>query len=399
MKYLIPEGFKFSGVHCGIKRKKKDLGIIYSTAPCNAAAVFTRNVVKAAPLIYNMKVLEKNTDNIRAIVVNSGIANACTGKKGLENTFEMANETATSFKILAENVLVASTGVIGVQLPMEKIKAGIREAVNSLEEDPTNFAFSIMTTDKVPKISFAKIEFEEKSINILGIAKGSGMIHPNMATMLSFILTDANISAENLKKLLKKSVDKTYNMIDVDGDTSTNDMVIILANGLSKTPEILPGMELYERFYEALNHINTELAKMIVKDGEGATKLIEARVINVSTEEDARKIARAIVSSNLVKTAIYGGDINLGRIIAAAGYSGSYFDYEKMALYIGSSKGNIKVFDNGTECVFSEEYAKRILSDDYILLLLDLKQGKASATAWGSDLTEKYVEINGRYRT
>ncbi|MDI3472878.1 MAG: glutamate N-acetyltransferase / amino-acid N-acetyltransferase [Thermotogaceae bacterium] len=399
MKYHIPKGFKFAGVHCGIKRKRKDLGIIYSLSSCNAAGVFTKNIVKAAPLIYNMKILERNPNDIRAIIVNSGIANACTGKKGLENTFEMANETALNLKVSAENVLVASTGVIGTQLPMQKIKAGIMKAIDSLEENPSNFAFSIMTTDKIPKISSTKIELGEKVINLLGIAKGSGMIHPNMATMLSFILTDANISPENLKKLLKKSVDETYNMIDVDGDTSTNDMVIILANGSSETPEILPGTELYNEFFEALNHINAELAKTIVKDGEGATKLIEAKVINAPTKEDAKKIVRTVVSSNLVKTAIYGGDANWGRIVAAAGYSGANFDYEKMALYIGNIEEAIKVFDNGTECPFDEEHAKKILSNDCISLLLDLKQGEASARAWGSDLTEKYVEINGRYRT
>lgn len=399
MKYHIPKGFKFAGVHCGIKRKRKDLGIIYSLSSCNAAGVFTKNIVKAAPLIYNMKILERNPNDIRAIIVNSGIANACTGKKGLENTFEMANETALNLKVSAENVLVASTGVIGTQLPMQKIKAGIMKAIDSLEENPSNFAFSIMTTDKIPKISSTKIELGEKVINLLGIAKGSGMIHPNMATMLSFILTDANISPENLKKLLKKSVDETYNMIDVDGDTSTNDMVIILANGSSETPEILPGTELYNEFFEALNHINAELAKTIVKDGEGATKLIEAKVINAPSEEDAKKIVRTVVSSNLVKTAIYGGDANWGRIVAAAGYSGANFDYEKMALYIGNIEEAIKVFDNGTECPFDEEHAKKILSNDCISLLLDLKQGEASARAWGSDLTEKYVEINGRYRT
>ena len=399
MEHNIPKGFKFAGVHCGIKRKRKDIGIIYSDSPCNAAGVFTKNVVKAAPLIYDRRILDDNPENIRAIVVNSGIANACTGEKGLKNAIEMAEKTAAEFNLSSNSVLVASTGLIGVQLPMEKVKLGIEMAKNFLMDSPVDFAQSIMTTDTVQKISSVKIDLNDKKINILGIAKGSGMIHPNMATMLSFLLTDAYISPNVLKTLLQLSVSETYNMIDVDGDTSTNDMVIILANGASETPEILPKTEMSEKFLEALNQINTELAKKIVKDGEGATKLIEVRVLNAPTKEDAKKIAKSIVSSNLVKTAIYGGDANWGRIFAAVGYSGASFDPMKIDLYISNTHENIKVAENGKEYPFNEEKAKKILSADHVLLLLDMKQGKALATAWGSDLTEKYIEINGRYRT
>lgn len=399
MEHNIPKGFKFAGVHCGIKRKRKDIGIIYSDSPCNAAGVFTKNVVKAAPLIYDRRILDDNPENIRAIVVNSGIANACTGEKGLKNAIEMAEKTAAEFNLSSNSVLVASTGLIGVQLPMEKVKLGIEMAKNFLMDSPVDFAQSIMTTDTVQKISSVKIDLNDEKINILGIAKGSGMIHPNMATMLSFLLTDAYISPNVLKTLLQLSVSETYNMIDVDGDTSTNDMVIILANGASETSEILPKTEMFEKFLEALNQINTELAKKIVKDGEGATKLIEVRVLNAPTKEDAKKIAKSIVSSNLVKTAIYGGGANWGRIFAAAGYSGASFDPMKIDLYISNTHENIKVAENGKEYPFNEEKAKKILSADHVLLLLDMKQGKALATAWGSDLTEKYIEINGRYRT
>ena len=399
MEHNIPKGFKFAGVHCGIKRKRKDIGIIYSDSPCNAAGVFTKNVVKAAPLIYDRRILDDNPENIRAIVVNSGIANACTGEKGLKNAIEMAEKTAAEFNLSSNSVLVASTGLIGVQLPMEKVKLGIEMAKNFLMDSPVDFAQSIMTTDTVQKISSVKIDLNDEKINILGIAKGSGMIHPNMATMLSFLLTDAYISPNVLKTLLQLSVSETYNMIDVDGDTSTNDMVIILANGASETSEILPKTEMFEKFLEALNQINTELAKKIVKDGEGATKLIEVRVLNAPTKEDAKKIAKSIVSSNLVKTAIYGEDANWGRIFAAAGYSGASFDPMKIDLYISNTHENIKVAENGKEYPFNEEKAKKILSADHVLLLLDMKQGKALATAWGSDLTEKYIEINGRYRT
>lgn len=395
----IPKGFEFSGLHCGIKRKRKDLGIIYSKSPCTAAGVFTKNVVKAAPVIYNMKILEKNFRNIRAVVVNSGIANACTGEQGMKNAIEMAEKTAKELDIPVKSVLVASTGVIGVQLTMEKIKSGIENAVKNLTVDPFPFAEAIMTTDTKIKTSSIKININGKGVNILGIAKGSGMIHPNMATMLSFILTDALIDSGALKKLLKTSVDKSYNMIDVDGDTSTNDMVLILANGLSNIPEIREETEEFRKFSEAIDTVNIELAKKIVEDGEGATKLIEMKVINAQNVDVAKRVARSIVSSNLVKTAIYGEDANWGRIFAAAGYSGVEFDHSRLDLYIEDKQNRIMLVKNGCEYPFDETKVKEMLSSKYVKLILDMNQGNYEATAWGSDLTEKYVEINGRYRT
>ncbi|PLV55821.1 bifunctional glutamate N-acetyltransferase/amino-acid acetyltransferase ArgJ [Thermotoga sp. SG1] len=396
---LVPKGFSYAGVHCRIKRKRKDLGIIFSEVPCTAAGVFTTNVVKAAPVIYDMEILRKNPSGIRAITVNSGVANACTGKQGMINARRMAEKTAKELKIPVESVLVSSTGVIGVQLPMEKVELGIEEAVKNLSKDPVPFAEAIMTTDTKIKIHSKKVTIEGKEITVLGIAKGSGMIHPNMATMLSFITTDANVSENVLKKLLKISVDDSYNMIDVDGDTSTNDMVIILANGLAGNTPIQEETDDFWKLYEAVHEVNQVLAEKIVEDGEGATKVMEVEVRNAPDRNSARLIARAIVSSNLVKTAIYGEDANWGRVIAAAGYSGAQFDPDRLDLFFESAAGRIKVAENGQGVDFDEATAKKILSEKKVRIVLDMKQGKEIARAWGCDLTEKYVEINGRYRT
>jgi glutamate N-acetyltransferase/amino-acid N-acetyltransferase len=396
---FTPSGFKFAGVHCKIKRKRKDLGIIFSEVPCVAAGVFTTNVVKAAPVIYDMEILKKNSNGIRAVVVNSGVANACTGEQGMINARRMAEKTAEELGVPVESVLVSSTGVIGVQLPMDKVENGIEEAVKVLSDDPLPFAEAIMTTDTKVKMHSTRVTIDGKEITVLGIAKGSGMIHPNMATMLSFITTDAKISEEALKKLLKLSVDDSYNMIDVDGDTSTNDMVIVLANGLAGNTTIQPETDGFWKLYEAVHEVNQVLAEKIVEDGEGATKVIEAHVVNAPDMKSARLIARSIVSSNLVKTAIYGEDANWGRIIAAAGYSGAAFDPNKLDLFFESEAGRIKVAENGQGVPFDEEEAKKILSEKKIKIILDMKQGKEAAKAWGCDLTEKYVEINGRYRT
>jgi glutamate N-acetyltransferase/amino-acid N-acetyltransferase len=396
---FTPSGFKFAGVHCKIKRKRKDLGIIFSEVPCVAAGVFTTNVVKAAPVIYDMEILKKNSNGIRAVVVNSGVANACTGEQGMINARRMAEKTAEELGVPVESVLVSSTGVIGVQLPMDKVENGIEEAVKVLSDDPLPFAEAIMTTDTKVKMHSTRVTIDGKEITVLGIAKGSGMIHPNMATMLSFITTDAKISEEALKKLLKLSVDDSYNMIDVDGDTSTNDMVIVLANGLAGNTTIQPETDGFWKLYEAVHEVNQVLAEKIVEDGEGATKVIEAHVVNAPDMKSARLIARSIVSSNLVKTAVYGEDANWGRIIAAAGYSGAAFDPNKLDLFFESEAGRIKVAENGQGVPFDEEEAKKILSEKKIRIILDMKQGKEAAKAWGCDLTEKYVEINGRYRT
>jgi glutamate N-acetyltransferase/amino-acid N-acetyltransferase len=396
---FTPSGFKFAGVHCKIKRKRKDLGIIFSEVPCVAAGVFTTNVVKAAPVIYDMEILKKNSNGIRAVVVNSGVANACTGEQGMINARRMAEKTAEELGVPVESVLVSSTGVIGVQLPMDKVENGIEEAVKVLSDDPLPFAEAIMTTDTKVKMHSTRVTIDGKEITVLGIAKGSGMIHPNMATMLSFITTDAKISEEALKKLLKLSVDDSYNMIDVDGDTSTNDMVIVLANGLAGNTTIQLETDGFWKLYEAVHEVNQVLAEKIVEDGEGATKVIEAHVVNAPDMKSARLIARSIVSSNLVKTAIYGEDANWGRVIAAAGYSGATFDPNKLDLFFENEAGRIKVAENGRGVAFDEEEAKKILSEKRIRIVLDMKQGKETAKAWGCDLTEKYVEINGRYRT
>ncbi|AEH51595.1 bifunctional glutamate N-acetyltransferase/amino-acid acetyltransferase ArgJ [Pseudothermotoga thermarum] len=393
----IPEGFLFSSVHCGIRRKRKDLGIIYSLAPCSAAGTFTTNTIKAAPVVYTSNVLERNNTNIRAVIVNSGVANSCTGELGLKNAIATAEFLAKKLMLDEDSVLVASTGLIGVQLPMDKIINGIEMAVENFTTDPLGFAEAITTTDTTLKLSSVCLNLNGKKVKILGIAKGSGMIHPNMATMLAFILTDAKISPQLLKKLFKESVDQTYNMIDVDGDTSTNDMALILANGFSDV-EINEGTKECEEFFKALNQINMELARKIVEDGEGASKVIEVEVLGAPDIEKARKIARTIASSNLVKTAIHLEDLNWGRILAAAGYSGVIFDYSKVDLYLLAEGKMVKLVENGCGCSFDEETARSILAQKEVKIVLDLKQGQASAKALGCDLTEKFIEISGRYK-
>lgn len=395
----VPRGFKFVGIHCGIKKCKKDLAIAYSQTGCTAAGVFTTNVVKAAPVLYDMQLLEKNSHNIRALVINSGNANACTGEQGMRNTIRMAEKVAQQLNLPQNSVLVSSTGVIGVQLPIEKVENGIEKAVGLLTDDPIQFAEAITTTDTSIKLSYKEVELSGRSVRILGVAKGSGMIHPNLATMLSFIFTDAKISQQTLKKLLKDSVEKSYNMIDVDGDTSTNDTVIVIANGLAGNEQLIEDTEEYEKFRDAFDEVNIELAKKIVEDGEGATKLIQIEVKNALSPETARRIARSVISSNLVKTAIYGEDANWGRIIAAAGYSGVDFDVRKITLQLSDGQEAITVFESGHGTDFDEEVARQILSSRRVLLTIDMNQGTSQAVAWGCDLTEKYVQINGRYRT
>ncbi|HCZ06712.1 MAG TPA: ornithine acetyltransferase [Thermotogae bacterium] len=394
----IPAGFKFAGVHCGIKRKRRDLALMYSEYPCSAAGVFTTNVVKAAPVIYNMEVLRSGSP-VRAIVVNSGVANACTGEQGLKDARRMAEKTADVLKIPLSSVLVSSTGVIGVPLPMDKVEHGIEMASSRLHHDPSEAAHAIMTTDTRPKVASRCFEHAGKMITVFGMAKGAGMIHPNMATMLAFLFTDARVTPRALSNILRRSADLTYNMISVDGDTSTNDMVLLLANGASETP----GIDLYtpgfQELFNAVNDVNEKLAKMIVSDGEGATKVFEVRVEGAKTDSDARLIARSITSSNLVKTAIYGADANWGRILAAAGYSGAWFNPENASLEIGSNGEWVVLLDRGTPVEFDEASAKRLLSQNEIVISLKFLDGNGKARAWGCDLTERYVEINGRYRT
>lgn len=389
-----PLGFQATGIHCGIKKQKLDLAVIYSVCPATAAGVFTTNKVKAAPLLVSMRNLEKG--QAQAVVVNAGNANACTGDEGLKAAEKMAVLTATQLKINKSQVIVASTGVIGVPLPLDKIEQGIEAAVATLEEKgSSDAAVAIMTTDTFPKELAISFQVAGTTVKMGGIAKGSGMIHPNMATMLGFITTDIAIDGLALKIAIKEATEKSFNMITVDGDTSTNDMVTIMANGQAKNEILTLDHPDFHKFQQALNYLTSELAKLIAKDGEGATKLLEVQVKNAKTTEDANKAALAVAKSSLVKTAIFGEDANWGRIICAVGYSGADFDPNKVDIAIGHEIMAI----NGVGLAFDEEKAKEILQKDHITIYINLKNGSEKATAWGCDLSYKYVEINGSYRS
>ena len=390
-----PRGFKAAGISCGIKKRdKKDLALIYSEAPASSAALFTTNQIKAAPLKVSAEHIKDG--NIQAIVINSGIANATTGKKGLEDAEEMGRITAEKLGIEKENVLVASTGTIGTFLPMNKITEGIKEAKGKLSrEGGGDAAQAIMTTDTFPKEVAVELELGNKKVIIGGMAKGAGMISPHLATMLSFITTDVVISGELLKKTLKSSIAKSFNMITVDGEESTNDMVVILANGLAGNEEITEDDEAFKKFSFGLDEVTLKLAKMIVKDGEGATKFIEVEVKNALKFEDAKRIAFSIANSLLVKTAIFGEDANWGRIMAAIGNSGVKIEEEKIDIYLG----DLKLASKGCGVKFREEEAKKILKEKEIKIIVDLNIGKESAKVWTCDLTPEYVKINAHYRT
>jgi glutamate N-acetyltransferase/amino-acid N-acetyltransferase len=397
---VLPLGFKVWGIHCGIKKLKKDLGLIYSEKKANASAVFTTNKVKAAPVILSMENIKDN--EIQAVIVNSGNANACTGVKGYSDAISMAEKTAQILNLKSEDVFVSSTGVIGVPLPIEKILNGIESFEKNIDlanDDLVSFAQAIMTTDTFPKINSTQVVIGGKKITITGVAKGSGMIHPNMATMLSFILTDANISKSALNKALKQSVNDSFNLITVDGDTSTNDTVLILANKQAKNEEITEDSHEYNLFQKALYEVVENLAKKIVIDGEGATKFFEVQVKNAKTKEDAKLISRSIAKSNLVKTAIHGEDANWGRVLAAAGYSGGNFDPNRVDVWFQSCVGKIQLCQDGHFIEFNEIKAKEILGEKELKIIVDLKDGEESAISWGCDLSYKYVEINGGYRT
>lgn len=394
-----PKGFSATGEHIGLKKKKKDLAIIISDLPATASGVFTKNLVKAAPVLWNQQIVN---NKVRGIVVNSGNANACTGELGFKHTEIMAQTLAECINASKEEIIVSSTGVIGVHLPIEKIVIGIKTVVSSLEttrEAAKRAAEGIITTDTYTKEIAIEVKIDEKPVRIAGMAKGSGMIHPNMATMLSFVTTDANISKEMLDKTLKDSVEDTYNMISVDGDTSTNDMVIVLANGMAQNTPITKENENYCRFKSALDYVNKYLAKQIVNDGEGVTKVLEVIIKGASTKEDARKIAKSIICSNLVKTAFFGEDANWGRILCAAGYSGANFNPEKTSISFSSLGGEILLFTNGEPIKFDEDKALQILKERKIQILISLQDGNEEATAWGCDLSYEYVKINGEYRT
>ena len=396
------KGFEAAGVAAEIKYKgRTDMAIVYSQVPCKAAGTFTTNVAKAAPVKWDQKVV-KESEYAQVVIVNSGIANACTGAEGYGYCQDTADKASEVFGIPAEAVLLGSTGVIGKQLPIDKIQAGVEKLAaakaDSLEAG-TAAAKAIMTTDTCEKELAVEIEIGGKTVTIGGMAKGSGMIHPNMCTMLSFITTDAAISKSALQKALSDDVDDTYNMISVDGDTSTNDTVLVLANGMAGNEEIVEGTEDYEKFAKALHEINEYLAKKIAGDGEGATALFEVNIVGAETKEQAVLLSKAIACSNLTKTAIAGHDANWGRIICAMGYSGAQFDPEKVDLFFESEAGKIQIAENGVALDFSEEKATEILSQPVVIATADVKMGEAKATAWGCDLTHGYIEINADYRS
>ena len=396
------KGFEAAGVEAGVKyQNRKDMAMIYSKVPCKVAGTFTTNIVKAAPVQWDKQVVEHSAF-VQAVVVNSGVANAATGRQGLECCKTEAEYTGKLLGIPADAVLVASTGVIGNQLPVDKITAGIEKlaaAKAATAEAGLDAAKAIMTTDTVHKQIAVQFEVGGKTATMGAMCKGSGMIHPNMCTMLGFVTTDVNISKEMLQKAVSAAVVDSFNMISVDGDTSTNDTLLVLANGQADNGGITAAGEDYDAFCEALDFVTKYLARKMAGDGEGATCLFEAKVVGAATKEDARILARSVVSSSLSKAAIYGHDANFGRFLCALGYSGAVFDPENVDLYFESQSGRILIFSKGAACDYSEEEATKILSDPEVTILADMHMGEAQATAWGCDLSYDYVKINADYRS
>ena len=396
------KGFKAAATAAGIKyTDRTDMAMIYSIVPCQAAGTFTTNIVKAAPVKWDQKIV-KESRAAQAVIVNAGIANACTGEEGMAYCSQTAKKAAELLNVSEDAVLVASTGVIGKQLPMDKICAGITAMAPQLTdtyEAGHAAALAIMTTDTHEKEVAVTFEAGTKTVTIGGMCKGSGMIHPNMCTMLSFITTDAAISKELLQEALSEDIKDTYNMISVDGDTSTNDTVLLLANGEAKNPKITEKNADYEVFVKALNYVNTTLAKQMAGDGEGATALFEVKVIGAESKEQAKVLSKSVITSSLTKAAIYGHDANWGRILCAMGYSGAVFDPEKVDLYFESKAGKMQIIKDGVALDYSEEEATKILSEPEVTAVADVKMGDATATAWGCDLTYDYVKINADYRS
>ena len=397
-----PKGFLASGLNAGIKNQtKKDMAMVFSSTPCAAAGVFTTNLVKAAPVKWDKEIVT-TSPYVQAVVVNSGIANACTGAEGLGYCADTAAEAAAALNIPKTAVLVASTGVIGKQLPIDKIKSGVTalsKVLGSSREDAKLAAEAIMTTDTKSKEVACTFELGGKQVTIAGMCKGSGMIHPNMCTMLCFVTTDAAISHELLQKALSEDVVDTFNMISVDGDTSTNDTVLVMANGQAENTPITKEGEDYKTFCEALHFIMLELSKKIAGDGEGCTCLFEATVIGAKDKNQARTIAKSVVCSSLTKAAVFGHDANWGRILCAMGYSGAQFDPEVVDIWLESKAGTIKIVENGIATDYSEETATKIFSEEEVIAKMDIKEGNETATAFGCDLTYEYVKINGDYRS
>ena len=387
-----PLGFSADGLHAGFKKKKLDFGWIVSEVPASVAGVYTTNKVIAAPLLVTKASIQKS-QKLQAIVVNSGVANSCTGQHGLDAAYEMQRLTAQKLKIEPDLVGLASTGVIGEQLPMDALKNGLSQILVSGKAE--DFAEAILTTDTCTKTCVVTEEFGSDLVTMAGVAKGSGMIHPNMATMLAFITCDANISSATLQKALSQHVESTFNQITVDGDTSTNDMVLVMANGYRQNEEILPDTEEFEKFSKMLRYLMADLAKKIAKDGEGATKLIEVNVRHAKDERSGRMIAKSVVGSSLVKTAIFGQDPNWGRILAAIGYAGADVSVDNIDIWIAG----IPVMRASTPVTFNPEETSDAMAGELLILTIDLHDGDAEAQAWGCDLSYDYVKINALYRT
>ena len=396
-------GFEAAGIEAGVKyQNRKDLALVYSETPCISAGVFTSNVVKAAPVTWDRELVRGGSKPIHAVVINTGIANACTGREGYEICRQTADKTAEVLGIEADSVLVASTGVIGMQIPLDKIVNNLDKlaaAKSHSKEAGTNAAKAIMTTDTVQKETAVTFSIGGKTVTLGGMAKGSGMIHPNMCTMLCFLTTDVVIEKTMLQKALSEVVVDTFNMISVDGDTSTNDSLVVLANGLAENPVIDSEGEDYEIFKEALMTVCTTLARKMAGDGEGATALFETQIIHADTKENARTLAKSVICSSLTKAMIYGHDANVGRIMCALGYSGVSFDPEQVELFCSDGEKEICIAKNGMLTDYDEEEATRILSAPEVKVTVDMKMGEEEATAWGCDLTYEYVKINADYRS
>ena len=395
-------GFKAASTAAGIKYKdRQDMAMIYSQEPCRSAGTFTTNIVKAAPVKWDKNQVTSGAP-ARAVVINAGIANACTGEEGMGYCGQTAEAAALALGISAESVLVASTGVIGMQLPMDRITAGVKAMAPLLDgslESGTGASMAIMTTDTKNKEVAVRFELGGTTVTMGGMCKGSGMIHPNMCTMLSFVTTDAAISKELLQEALSQDIQDTYNMISVDGDTSTNDTVLLLANGLAGNKEITEKNEDYHTFCRALKIVNETLAKKMAGDGEGCTALFEVKVVGAETKEQAKILAKSVICSSLTKAAIFGHDANWGRILCAMGYSGAQFDPEKVDLFFESAAGKMQIIKDGVAVDYSEEQATVVLSQPEVTAVADVKLGTATATAWGCDLTFDYVKINADYRS
>lgn len=396
------KGFMAASAAAGIKYQgRTDMALVYSTATCVSAGTFTSNVVKAACVQWDMEIV-KSKEPLQAVVINSGIANACTGKEGFDACEATAKAVEAKLNVPYKGVAVASTGVIGMQLPVDKLVAGVDMMSAKLDESiaaGTEASKAIMTTDTVNKELAVEFQIGGKTVTLGGMSKGSGMIHPNMCTMLAFLGTDLAIEKSLLQEAVSDVVADTFNMITVDGDTSTNDTLICMANGLAENPKITEKGEDYNTFKEALAYVCEALAKKMAADGEGASKLFEATVVNAKSKADAKTLSRAIVSSNLSKAAIFGCDANFGRFLCAMGYSGADFDQNDVELYFKSVNGTLKVFDKGTPIVFDEDEALKIMKADAVTVYVDMHEGSACATAWGCDLTYDYVKINADYRS